>query len=144
LIAPEVPGTLRAGKEVRRLFPDYHRREREYYRKTGIFPIMHALVLRNELYREHRWLPTAIYKACETARRLVQQQARFTGALSYMLPWLHEQIEEIDEVFGPDFWRHGVSVNRTTLEAFGQLLAAQRFIPRLPRIEDIFVPVEEA
>ena len=142
LIGPEIPGSLYASGQVHRLFPDYHRVEREYYAKTGIFPIMHALVIKDGVHRAHPWLAANAFRAFEAAKKLVQHQARFTGALSYMLPWQHEQIEEIDQVFGADPWPYGVTANRPTLDAFAQILAEQRFMAKPAPLDEIFVPVD--
>jgi 4,5-dihydroxyphthalate decarboxylase len=141
LIGPEIPGSLYSSEQVRRLFPEYHRVEREYYAKTKIFPIMHALVIKDEVHRANPWLAANVFRAFEASKKLVQRQARFTGALSYMLPWQHEQIEEIDQVFGADPWPYGVAANRPTLDAFAEILATQRFLPKAPPPDEIFVPV---
>lgn len=144
LIGPEAPNALRTSKDVARLWPDYHRLETEYHRRTGIFPIMHALVMREELYREHPWLAARVYKAFVAAKDLAQLQSRFTGAMSYMLPWMFEQLEEIDAVFGADFWPYGLEPNRRTLEAYAQMLLEQKFLSAPVRLEDIFLPVQES
>jgi 4,5-dihydroxyphthalate decarboxylase len=145
LINPELPDSLYTSKEVVRLFPDYHQRERDYFKRTGIFPIMHTIVMREELYRQHPWLATSVYKAFQRAKALAYEQARFTGAMLYMMPWMSEQLEEVDEVFGKkDWWPYGLEANRTTLEAYARHLAEQTFTPNVARIEDIFVPVQEA
>jgi 4,5-dihydroxyphthalate decarboxylase len=143
LINPEIPRSLRTSRKVERLFPDYHARERDYFRRTGIFPIMHVMVMRRTLYEQHPWLASSIYKACQTAQSMSLVQARFSGALSYMLPWMHEQIEEMDELFGDDPWSNGLAKNRSTLETFAKILVDDGFLDASPRIEDIFVPVEE-
>jgi 4,5-dihydroxyphthalate decarboxylase len=145
LINPELPDSLFTSKDVVRLFPDFHRRERDYYKRTGIFPIMHGLVMREELYQRHPWLATSIFKAFQRAKTLAQEQARFTGAMAYMLPWMSEQIDEIDEVFGrADWWPYGLEPNRKTLEAYSRFLVRQTFMPEAARLEETFVSVQEA
>jgi 4,5-dihydroxyphthalate decarboxylase len=143
LINPEIPRSLQTSGRVERLFSDYHARERDYFRRTGIFPIMHVMVMRRTRYEQHPWLASSIYKACETAKVMSLAQARFSGALSYMLPWMHEQLDEMDELFGDDPWPNGLTKNRSTLETFARMLVADGFLDTPPRIEDIFVPVEE-
>jgi 4,5-dihydroxyphthalate decarboxylase len=143
LIGPEVPHSLHRSGRVRRLFPDYHAIERDYYARTGIFPIMHALVLKDEVHRAHPWLATNVCTAFERSKQVAHRQARFTGALSYMLPWQHEQIEEIDQIFGPDPWPYGIRRNRSALEAFAQFLFEQRFTPKVAALDEVFLTVPE-
>lgn len=143
LIGAFAPLSLRTNPDVVRLFPDYHQRERDYYQRTGIYPIMHALVMREELHRRHPELATNVYRACLTAKNTALQLARFSGAMRYMLPWLYEHLEEMDEVFGNDPWPYGLEQNRAALELFGQFLVEQKFVSTQPRLEDVFVAVDE-
>lgn len=143
LIGAFAPLSLRTSPDVVRLFPDFHQREREYYRRTGVHPIMHALVMRAALHAQHPRLAQKVYEACVAAKDVALRQARFSGAPRYMLPWLYEHLDEMDEVFGDDPWPYGLARNLPTLQAFAQLLAEQRLLPRPPRLEDVFVPVGE-
>jgi hypothetical protein len=86
-----------------------------------------------------------VFKAFQRAKELAYEQARFTGAMLYMMPWMYEQLEEVAEVFGKtDWWPYGLEANRPTLEAYARHLAEQTFMPEVARIEDIFLPVQEA
>lgn len=142
LIGAVRPDTLDTSPDVARLFPDYHPLEVEYFRRTGIFPAMHALVIREELYRQHRWLGTSLYKACEEAKNRSLAQTRFTGALRFMLPWLTESLEEVQAVFGSDPWPYGVAANRRMLDAFNQALVEDGFLAAPLKLDEVFVPVE--
>jgi len=88
------------GERVRRLFPDFRRAERAYYEKTGIFPIMHTLVVKEELARQHPWLPRSLYDAFVEAKRLAYQRLQFTAALPVSLPWLVAEAEETRALMG--------------------------------------------
>ena len=93
---------------VRRLFPDFRRVERAYYEKTGIFPIMHTVVLKEELAREHPWLARALYEAFAEAKRLAYRRLADTAVLPYVLPWLVAEVEETRALMGDDpvpLWR---------------------------------------
>jgi 4,5-dihydroxyphthalate decarboxylase len=106
---------------------------------------MHGLVMRAELHQRHPWLAASIYQAFERAKRLAQEQARFTGTLAYMLPWMREQLDEIDAVFGrTDWWPYGIEANRKTLEAYSRYLVQQTFMPEPARLEETFVSVHDA
>ena len=103
---------------------------------------MHALVIRDSVYRDNRWHATSLFKACQAAKNLSLAQTQFTGALRFMLPWLTESLEEIDDVFGGDPWPYGLAPNRKMLDAFNQALVDDHFLDAPMKLEDVFVPIE--
>jgi len=127
------------GGGVRALFPDFRRAERAYYEKTGIFPIMHTLVLREELARAHPWLPRSLYDAFVEAKRLAYQRLEFTAALPYALPWLVAEAEETRALMGDDAFPYGVARNRKTLETLAGYTFRQGLAPRRLSVEEMFV-----
>ncbi len=136
------PGSRRPWDlRVRRLFPNYRELEREYYRRTGIFPIMHTVVIRKAVYRAHPWIAHSLYKAFVAAKEWCLEQMRFSGALRYTLPWLHAELEETVAVLGPDPWPYGLEPYRKVLETLMQYLLDQGFIDRTVPVEELFVPV---
>jgi 4,5-dihydroxyphthalate decarboxylase len=135
------PAALDNGKNVTRLFPDYRQREKEYYRRTGFYPIMHTLIMRKDLYRSEPWVPESLYKACEESKRWMLKQMRFSGAQRFMFPWLHDEIAEMDELMGPNPWPYGLEANRKILEAFNGYLLEQGFIERTKPIDELFTPI---
>ena len=141
LIGAIKPASFKTSPDVIRLFPNYHEIERRYFTSTGIHPIMHGLVVRKELCHEHPWLAERIFRACEASKQIALEQSRFTGALRFMLPWLIEDLEEIDEVFGDDPWPYGIERNRPALDAFNQYLVDDGFYPAPLPLEDVFAPV---
>lgn len=136
------PDSLSTSSDVARLFPDYHKAEREYFQRTGVFPGMHALVIREDVYRANRWLATSLYKACNQAKAISLRQTNFTGSLRFMLPWLTESLEEIDDLFGGDPWPYGLEANRKMLDAFNLALVDDGYLSEPMKLEDVFVPVE--
>jgi 4,5-dihydroxyphthalate decarboxylase len=143
LIGSRKPETLGRHPDVARLFPDYRAQERALYETAKIFPIMHLIAMRRELYDRHRWLATSFYNAFVESKRRARARMRYGGSLAYMLPWLLSEIEEIDEVFGGDAWPYGVELNRPTLEALVQYMVEQHFIARPIPIEELFVPIAD-
>jgi hypothetical protein len=115
---------------VTRLFPDYREREKDYYRRTKIFPIMHLVVLRRDVYERHPFIASSLYNAFNEAKARAAEKMRMQGVLRYMLPWMLAEIEEMDTVFGGDAWPYGIEANRATLEAMVQYLADQALTPR--------------
>lgn len=126
---------------VRRLFADPRAEERAWYRRTGIFPMMHTLVVREELLEKHPWVAESLVKAFEQAKRWCLEQMRFSGTSRYTLPWLHADLEEVDELFGGDPWPYGLEANRAALETLLGFLVQQGFLPHTPDLEALFAPV---
>jgi 4,5-dihydroxyphthalate decarboxylase len=123
---------------VRRLFPDFRRVERAYYEKTGIFPIMHTVVLKEELAREHPWLPRALYEAFAEAKRLAYRRLADTAVLPYVLPWLVAEVEETRALMGDDPFPYGVRRNRRTVETLAAYSFRQGLAPRRLAVEELF------
>lgn len=123
-----------------RLFPDYRRREEDYYRRTGVFPIMHTVALRDDVHREHPWVAASLYRAFCEARDLAVDDLYDTDALRVALPWLISHVEETRAVFGDDYWANGLDVNRPTWDAVGRYVHAQGLSPRRVHPEELFVP----
>jgi 4,5-dihydroxyphthalate decarboxylase len=126
------------------LFPDSRAVERAYFRATRIFPIMHLVVVRRDLYERHPWIGNSLYKGLDAAKSVALRRMRKTGAHPYMLPWVHHDVEEVGEVFDGDPYPYGIEPNRPTLEALVQYMAEQHFIPQPIPIADLFVPVTAA
>jgi len=135
------PRALDSGRNVARLLPNYRELEKDYYRRTGFHPIMHTLVMREELHRAHPWVAENLYKACEASKVWALEQMRYSGAQRLMLPWLYDEVEERDEVLGPDPWPYGLAANRAALEAFNGYLVEQHFLERALPVEELFAPI---
>ncbi|MDR7484888.1 MAG: ABC transporter substrate-binding protein [Armatimonadota bacterium] len=144
LIGARRPAALGRDPRVQRLFPNYREMERDYYRRTGIFPIMHTVVVREGLYRRHRWVAESLYKAFVQAKAWCLAQMTFSSSLRYTLPWLHAHIEEMHEVFGADPWPYGLEANRPTLHALRDYLVEQRLVRSPFRIDEAFAPIAGA
>ena len=119
IYAPRMPTPFRNGDpSVARLFPDFVAVERDYFRRTGVFPIMHTVVIRKEIYEKHRWVAQSLFKAFTAAQRETYEGLRETAALKAMLPWLTAHVEETRRDMGEDYWPYGFEKNRRTLETF--------------------------
>jgi len=141
-IGTSLPLAIRHNPEIRRLFPDFREIEKKFYARTGIFPIMHLVAIRRDVYEKHPIIATSLYKAfCESKDRALAKM-RYTGALRYMLPWMTADLDEIDEVFGGDPWPYGVAANTPTLEALVTYMVEQSVIAAPMRLDDLFVPTD--
>lgn len=129
LITPNVPPSFRAGDpRIQRLFPDCRAAIMDYFHKTAIFPITHAVVVREEWLRKEPWIVGKLVDAFEEANRLSWQKYEYPKRLSFPTSVL--MLEEEEAAFGKDPWRHGLACNAFVLEKFMDYAAAQGYIPR--------------
>jgi len=141
IIGAELPPSLGKVPHIKRLFPDFKEQEKQYYRKHGIFPIMHVVVIRREIHEKYPFVAKNLYKALNESKSIALERMHFSSALRYMLPWLPSELDEIKEVFGDDPWPYGIEENRKTLEALVKFLADQSMIEKPIPLEELFVPV---
>jgi len=128
------------GRPVRRLFENYKDVERQYFRDTGIFPIMHTVVIRRDVYEQNRWVAQALYKAFVESQRRTYDDLYVTAAMKAMLPWLTHHVEETRAVMGDDYWPYGLEPNRRTLATFLRYHHEQGLSKRLLQPEELFAP----
>jgi 4,5-dihydroxyphthalate decarboxylase len=138
------PPSFGSNPDVVRLLPNHRALERELFERERIFPIMHLVAIRRVLYEQHPWIANSLYAAFVESKRIARARLRYAGSLAAMLPWLQDEIEEIDEVFGGDPFPYGIEPNRPTLQALVQYMVEQHFIPRAIPIEQLFVPLPGA
>jgi len=130
--AREVPGV--------RLFKDYRTAEAEYWKKTHIFPIMHVLALRRDVYEKDRWLAMNLFKAFHEAKQRSLERVAEFGLSHVPMPWVPDHVRQWREMAGEDFWPYGVEPNRPTLEAFLQYGYEQGVCKKRIQVEDLFAP----
>ena len=124
--------------DIVRLFPDYKEAEKAYYRKTGVFPIMHTIVLRKDVFETHPWAAKSLFRAFCEARDIAVEGLFDTDALRLALPWLIDHVEEAWSVFGKDYWAYGLEANRPALAAVGRYVYEQHLSPRPVSAEEIW------
>ena len=130
--AREVPGV--------RLFKDYRVAEVDYWKKTRIFPIMHVLALRRDVYEKNRWVAMNLFQAFQEAKRRSTARVSEFGLSHLPLPWIPDHVRQWREIAGDDFWPYGVEPNRPTLEAFLQYGYEQGVCKKRIKVEDLFAP----
>src|SRR6266566_3313660 len=141
IIGSGLPGALRTNPDVRRLFPDFHALELDYYRRTRIFPIMHLVAMRRDVYERHPFVATSLFKAMNEAKELALAKMGNVGTLRYMLPGMIAELDEIDATFAGDPWPYGVEANRPTLEALVRYMTEQSLIEAPIPVDQLFVPI---
>ncbi len=141
LYTARTPSTFRTRPDdVRRLFPDHVEVERAYYRRTRIFPIMHTLVMRRDVYTANRWIAQSLYKAFVQAQRKTYADLGETAALKAMLPWLNAHVEATRAEMGDDWWPYGLTPNRHVLETFLRYHHEQGLSKQRLEVDALFAP----
>lgn len=139
-IGTGLPNALGRNPDIQRLFPNYREMERDYYRRTGIFPIMHLVTIRRDIYERHPFVTTSLSKALTAAKQVALAKMRAVVSLRYMLPWMGCDIEENDALFNGDPFPYGIDANRQTLEALIRYMHDQYLIEKPVNVDDLFVP----
>lgn len=139
IIAPRAPSSfLNGSPNVGRLFENYADVEKDYYQRTGIFPIMHIVAVKDEILERHPWVAANLYRAFTEAKLRVYAGFKQTAALKVTLPWLIPELEKTRQLMGEDFWPYGLSKNMSTMEAAVQYAYEQGLIKNKLKVEDLF------
>ena len=144
LISADVPKcVLQHSPKVGRLFPNYEQIERDYYERTGIFPIMHTVVIRRDLLARNPELARPVYEGFCNAKKAAEETYRhgqIFNSMGTMFPWFSRLIEEDIATLGEDWWPYGIAANRRALDAVLRYHHEQGITDRLFTVEDIFLP----
>lgn len=140
VIAARRPSCFMQGHpQVRRLFPDHRAAERDYFRKTGVFPIMHAVGIRRDVHQSRPWIAASVYKAFAQAKRLADAEFAETTALKIGLPWVNAEYDDTRALMGDDFWSYGLTEeNRKALNLMARYSYEQGLSVRLLTVAEMF------
>ena len=139
-LGTSLPEAILTNPDIVRLFPNYVELEKEFYLRTRIYPIMHLIAIRKDVYEKYPFIATSLYDAFVKAKKIALEKMFNLRALRYMTPFLMRDIDEIHEIFNGDPWPYGIEPNRPTLEAFMTYLTDQSLIAAPVPVEDLFVP----
>jgi len=131
---------LRGEAHIKRLFPNTREAEQAYYKKTGMFPLMHLVGIRKTLVEKYPWLPSSVYKAFCEAKALAMVDLTDVNALMVTLPWLIPETEATIALMGKDFWAYGIGENTREITALTQYACEQGLIDRKVSVEELFHP----
>jgi 4,5-dihydroxyphthalate decarboxylase len=141
LVTPRLPRPFADGDpRIRRLFAEPGAEERRYLAETGVFPIMHTVVVRRDVLERHPWLAQSLMQAFAAAQRDAYARLPETVALDVMLPWLADHVAEARRLLGDDYWAYGIEPNRHVLDAFLRYHHEQGLSSRRWALEDLFAP----
>ena len=142
VISAEPPSCYDGHAPVARLFEDFEAAERDYFQRTRVFPIMHALGIRNDVHEKHPWLTASVYKAFVEAKRLSDLDLFELRALKIGLPWITSHAMHTRQLMGADFWPYGIEENRHTLEVMTRYSFDQGLAVRKLNVEELFAPMQ--
>lgn len=134
------PSLLNPPPHVRRLFENYEEVEAAYFKKTGIFPIMHSVALRQELWQENPWIARSLFKAFQRAKENAYERLNDTSPYKISLAWFRGPVEEQREILGDDPWPYGLEKNRHVVAALMDYLYEQGLVKEKLEVEKLFAP----
>ncbi|MFZ3359877.1 MAG: ABC transporter substrate-binding protein [Xanthobacteraceae bacterium] len=141
LFTARAPSSFLNGEpHIARLFANTRAAEQAYYKKTGLFPIMHLVGIRKTLAENYPWLATSVFKAFCEAKALAMIDLRDVNALMVTLPWLEAETHETSAIMGEDFWKYGIAENLSEIEALTQYVHEQGLADRKVKVEELFHP----
>jgi 4,5-dihydroxyphthalate decarboxylase len=140
-IGTSMPESYRSNPDIARLFPNFVELEKEYYKRTRIYPIMHLVAIKKSVYEKYPFVATSLFNAFQKSKDIALERMFNQRALRYMLPWIPRDLDEIHEIFDGDPWPYGIEPNRPTLEALVTYLQDQHLIADKPTVDELFVPI---
>ncbi len=141
VIAPITPKAFADGNpKIRQLFQDPRAAEQAYFKKTGLFPIMHAVAMRKDVIEANPGLPKVVFQMYSQAKQLAYANMETTTSLKVTLPWVTQELADTRELMGRDFWRYGIEANRKELELVMRYTHEQGLTRRQGTFEEMFDP----
>ena len=131
---------LEGNPKVKQLFPDVRAAEQDYYRKTRLFPIMHAVAIRTDAIKANPWLPEAVFEMYSKAKQKAYANLETTTSLKVTLPWVTQELEDTRRLMGKNFWSYGVGANRKELELVMRYTHEQGLVKHHLKFEELFHP----
>jgi 4,5-dihydroxyphthalate decarboxylase len=139
MMSPRMPSCfLQGSPRVKRLFPDYRQAERAYFKKTGLFPIMHAIVIKRSIYEKDPWVAQTLFKAFCQAKEICMRELYDTNILRVSLPWTAAEYEDTRDLMTADYWPYGLEANLENLETLHGYLYEQGLIKQRLNLNELF------
>jgi len=143
LVSVHTPRAMARGEgAVRYLFENCREVEEDYFRRTGIFPMMHTIVLKREVYDRNPWIAQSLFDAFSEAKRRALENIFELNALAVAAPFIIHEIERTRSIMGMDYWPFGVERNRHAITTFVRHLKDQDIIKRVPEVSELFIDVK--
>ena len=141
IIAAHAPAPfLQGAANIGRLWPDFRAAEEDYFKRTGLFPIMHLIGIRRSLVERHPWLAPSVLKAFTRAKQIALEELEDVGVSRASLPWLPSDVARAKQIMGPDFWPYGYPANERAIDCMLRWSVEQGLSQRLVKPEELFAP----
>ena len=131
---------LDGNPKIKQLFPDTYTVEKEYYKKTNIFPLMHVIAIRKDVVKADSALPKAVFEMYSKAKYQAYDNLETTTSLKVSLPWVNQEFEETRNLMGKNFWTYGIESNRKELELVKRYVYEQGLVKHQINVEELFHP----
>ena len=131
---------LDGNPKIKRLFPDFSAAEKDYFKKTGLFPIMHVVAIRTDSIKANPGLPKAVFEMYSKAKQKAYADLETTTSLKVTLPWVTQEFEDTRKLMGKNYWPYGIEANRKELEAVMRYTHEQGLVKRRLKFEELFHP----
>jgi 4,5-dihydroxyphthalate decarboxylase len=131
---------LEGNPKIKRLFPDFRAAEQDYFKKTGLFPIMHVVAIRTDAIKADPGLPKAVFEMYSQAKQVAYANLETTTSLKITLPWVTQEFEDTRKLMGKNFWRYGIEANRKELELVMRYTHEQGLVKDRRKFEELFHP----
>jgi 4,5-dihydroxyphthalate decarboxylase len=142
LISVQTPRAMqRNERTVRYLFRNCREVEENYFRRTGIFPMMHTIVLKRSVYDQHEWIAQSLFDAFSEAKRRALERIYDTNALTVVAPFIIHELDRTRALMGMDYWPYGIEPNTNSITTFLRHLRDQDIIKAAPAISELFIDV---
>ncbi|MFK7911212.1 MAG: ABC transporter substrate-binding protein [Akkermansiaceae bacterium] len=131
---------LDGNPKIKRLFPDAYAAEKDYYKKTGLFPIMHVVAIRTDSIKANPGLPKTVFKMYSKAKQKAYANLETTTSLKVTLPWVTQEFEDTRKLMSKNYWPYGIEANRKELEAVMRYTHEQGLVKHHLEFEELFHP----
>lgn len=131
---------LDGNPKIKRLFPDVRAAEQAYFKKTGLFPIMHVVGVRINAIEANPELPKAVFQMYSEAKKIAYANLETTTSLKVTLPWVTQEFEDSRKLMGTNYWPYGIEANQKELELVMRYTYEQGLAKRKLSVEEVFHP----
>jgi len=141
IIGTTLPNSIKTNTNIVRLFPNFRDIEKEYYRRTKVFPVMHLVVIKKTIYEKYPFIGRSLFNAFCDSKNIALTRMKNLAALRYMLPWLPDDLDEIEDIFNGDPWPYGAVENQHCIDTLINYMFEQGIIGNRVSTKDLFISI---
>jgi 4,5-dihydroxyphthalate decarboxylase len=142
IIGTTLPNSMKGNPNIVRLFPNFRDIEKQYFKRTSIFPVMHLIIIKRSTYEKYPFIGKSLFDAFNESKNIALTRMKNLAALRYMLPWLADDLDEIESIFDGDPWPYGELENKTCIDTLIDYMLEQGIIGKRVSTSDLFISVK--